>query len=724
MKKPNLSRSLAHPVASRAAAAVLAGLLLMSSVPAAALAEAADTAQQVVATQQQPQDQGTAVATDAKGTADASATPDAAAATGQTAASGAVAANGANASTDANATAGAATTDAATTDAAAIDANTTTDAATTDATATTDVAAATTSAIADAKASTPTSDAIAASGQGTDAPKKSVKSDENTKKRTWDDYNGGGSSDGLVTAVKGIVTTIGDAVGQQYGSAAVSLLGVLTQDDAAQYTCNDIMHKLYDVENQISGVSSQVYNLQNSLENFQAESFYRDDMRQIDGFKELLCKDGDGVRQGLITLNNALNEYKELDENGNPTDTACSLETPVERMPQEARDAAMSLINQFNSMAAQYTNKDSVAGTEFVLAGAITDHDNNFINDYFNLLNKRFNWDVESFSAKQDFLVMLAQMYVNAYSIENAELRLQIANAKTAGEDTAALENRLASLAERAARVKVALFGEDGNSGFAADASAKGNTATCYVTGQTFDLGTYACVSAYSPSCFEGAYAEGTKGRADKCASSWSANSTFTTDQVVQMVSRLNAMKKAGCAPKKSDGSEADGILEEMEAIGFKNVKTDGNEQSTTWNERLPSHKGYPRGGGGTVSNRFVELGDPNQQSLLPDKNEFHLGNRLTNSGDYVLTNVTKPRADAGSKTVIFSPTGEGAYRAYCAYGDVVNVKTGEVIKDQLLYVLHNETVSTSSFLSTLEYYAFGTLRLGTTDPSIDAIKN
>lgn len=689
----------AKPVSQRAIAAVLAGLMLMSTVPAQAIAEEIQDAQAVVAAQ---------TATD--GTEEVSqptATDTTAAADQQT--------------TDTTAADTTSATDAGpltpTCGSDAIDASTAAAAAAAS------LAAAEEKAAADAK-DTKTDDAKddakddKAADKKDDTSKDSVNSDSSTKTRTWSSYNGGGATDSAINTLKGLASAIGDVIGQKYGSGAVALIGVLTQDNSAKYTNNDIMYKLYDMENQISGVSTQVYNLQNSFSNFEAESFYRSDMKELRGYRDLLCRDGGGVQQGLAELNDTLNKFKELDENGKTTDVACSLETPAERMPDDARKAAEGVISRLDRLANSYTNRPNVAGTEYVLSDAITSRSNNFVNDYFDLLSRKYNFDVESFPARQDFIAMLGQMYVSAYTITSASLRLQIADGKANGFNTSGLESELAALSDRAGRVKEALFGEDGNSGFLAQTVANGKTVKCYVNGQTYNVGTYACLSAYTPAPFENAYAEGIVRRADYCASSWNVNSTFTSDQVVQMVNQLKAMKANGTAPKKSDGTEVDGILEEMEAIGFKNVKTDGNEQNTTWNERLSGHKGYSTWDGYKVFNRFVELGDPNQQNLLPDAEEFHLGDRLEGSSDYVITNVTKPRMKAGSRGAGFD---RGGYQAYCAYGDVVNVKTGALIKDQLLYVLHNECEK-QGYVSTLEYYAFGTLRLGTTDPSISAI--
>ena len=119
------------------------------------------------------------------------------------------------------------------------------------------------------------------------------------------------------------------------------------------------------------------------------------------------------------------------------------------------------------------------------------------------------------------------------------------------------------------------------------------------------------------------------------------------------------------------------------------------------------------------VSTRAVELGDSSQSTIVPEEDEFHLGTRLTNSGDWVITNVTRARCSAGGQSVCTGFGSNVTHHAYCAYGDVVNVKTGEVKKDQLLYAIRVTSYSVGSFNCDLEYYAFGVLAPGTTSASL-----
>lgn len=692
MKKPNLNRNLAHPVARRAVAAVLAGLMLVSSVPAAAMAEAADTAQQVVATQAQQQSQDQA-ATDATATTDAQATTDAAT----------------NATTD---------TTAATPTSDAIAA-----------TQVSDQGAAASSSVA-ALASIGEIDSVEKLDAAADAIEaaapQNVKLDAGTttdtgKSQPWSDSNGPTAVDDNITAVKQLFSFAGSVISGNTGDAITALLGFGTKP--VEYSNNQLMHSLFDMENQISSLSSQVYQFQSNFNAALAELKLDSALGKIDGFNNYLCKDGEGFKYALALLDQKLPGFCELDENGNPTTTPCSLTTPAQRMPQEARDLVRSAVEYMNNKAKEICNADSAANVEQVLARRICDSDNNVVKAQFDSLDNAYNWDQETFEPKKEFLGWIGQMYMNAYVAESITLNLKLAESDASQADS--VRQDLDNLAKRAAAVNDALYGDNG---FIKRAEPQAeNQVTCYVNGQSYAKGTYAKVSAYKQACFEQAYADGKPNDADKVASNWSVDSTFTADQLCEMIKRFNIMKNAGLAPSLDDsGTKADDVVEEMAAMGFKNVKTTGDEEGTTWAARLAKHKGWEKhvfNNGGkyaSLTNRSIELGDPSQQNLIKEESEFHVGERITNSEDWVVTKVKKARVDAGSGWVL------SHYKNYACYGEVVNVKTGEKRDDQLLYVLSNYNPESAigfcdwHYTSTLEYYAFGALRLGTEDATIN----
>ena len=571
------------------------------------------------------------------------------------------------------------------------------------------------------------------------AAKDAAKSDTSkagvTTVTKWEDYNGGKTSDTTIGVAKKLVEVIGGAIAKKPGDVAKAILGLIKANvNNTEYTTNQIMHQLYDMENQISGVSTQVYNLQSSLDTFKSELFSRNSFAAIKGFRDLLASDTTGVKAALSQMVETLSQYKEVDGD-KTTDTTCSLTTDVDRLPEKARAAVKEIISNVEQESSTYTSK-SLENVEYTLYNSVCSNEaGNLVKDYFNLLNNTYNWDVQTFDAKQKFIAHLAQMYTNAYMFASAKLSMERADAKAAGKSTKFIDGKIQNLSYRAAAFKEALFGKDGKGGFYALTLQNGNKVYNYVNKQSYDTGTYANVAAYGSvndtnevstrNTFEQAYVHGDTKTLDHVAANWNVKSGFTTNQIVEMVNRLNALKSAGLAAKKSDGTVVDGVLEEMATLGFKTVKTDGNDKDTTWKGHLAGYDGYkdkiPLIGlvYNKVSTRAVELGDSSQSTIVPEEDEFHLGTRLTNSGDWVITNVTRARCSAGGQTVCTGFGSNVTHHAYCAYGDVVNVKTGEVKKDQLLYAIRVTSYSVGSFNCDLEYYAFGVLAPGTTSASL-----
>ena len=684
--KDQKTNKYARPVSQRAIAAVLAGLMLMSTVPAQAIAEEIQDAQAVVAAQ---------TATD--GTEEVSQPT--------------------------------ATTD--------------NDQATTD-----DTAGVTSDLIADAAEAVPelasigtvdSMDKLEAAADAIRSATPEEKKLDNTAatsneasgsaaKRPWSDYNGPTSTDDTIGAIKQLFAFAGALGSGKYGEAITAVLGFSTKP--VEYSNNQLMHQLFDMENQISSLSNQVYEFQSNFNTAITQLNLDSALSKIDGFKEFLCNDGEGFKKALAFLDQELPKYCELDENGGTTTTPCSLSTPAQRMPEQAQLLLSKTVEYMDSSAREICGNDSsTVNIEQVLYRRICNGDSNVVKAQFDALDNSYNWDQETFATKKEFLAWMGQMYMNAYVAENIVLNYRLATCNPS--DKGNVCEALNRLGERATAVSEALYGENG---FIKRAEPQGeNKVLCYINGQTYDKGTYAKVSAYKQACFEQAYADGRPDDADKVTTSWSVDSTFSSSQLCEMIKRFNAMKAAGLAPTlEGTDQKADDVVEEMEAMGFKNVKTTGDEEGTTWAARLAKHEGWEnRAGSWTTSdgnkgakyasltNKFIELGDPSQNNEIKEESEFHVGARITDSENWVITNVKRPRVDGGSAWF------GSHYKTYACYGEVVNVKTGEKIDDQLLYVLCNYNEEPAfmwcnwNYTSTLEYYAFGALRLGTVDATI-----
>ena len=701
------------PMRCRALAAVLAGLMLMSFVPSRALAEAADEAQATPVSQQDSASSDASAQATATEAAPAAADNDSA--DSQQTAGSAQTADGQQTTDGQQMTDGQQTTDGqrtadsqgasdqnsgtvASSDSGSIDSNESLAPAT---------SAISASAPQNVKVNSAESNATETSDSGTSAP--------------WSDYNGPTSTDDTVSAVKQLFSFVGAVWSGKTGDAITAVLGFSTKP--VSYSNNQLMHQLWDMENQVTALSSQVYQFQSSFNTALAELKKESAFSKIDGFNNYLSKDGTGLKYALATLNNELPKYYELDADGNVTTTPCSLTTSVDRMPAQAREIVKNVASYLDKQAQSTCGASNTENVEQVLARRICDSDNNLVKAQFDALDNTYNWDEETFATKKEFLAWIGQMYMNAYVAESIVLNAKLADSESWQADS--IRQELKNLGDRAAAVSEALYGDNG---FIKRAEPQGeNQVTCYVNNKTYTKGTYAKVSAYKRECFEQAYADGKPDDADKVATSWSVDSTFSADELCEMISRFNALKNAGLAPTlEGSDTKAEDVVQEMAAVGFKNVETAGNEEGTTWASRLSAYKGWQDhmvgsdvGKYASLTNVCVELGDPNQTNQINEESEFRMGERLTNSEDWVVTKVKRARVDGGSAWW------GSHYKTYACYGEVVNIKTGRKIDDQLLYVLKNYNPDGAwspcnwHYTSTLEYYAFGALRLGTEDATI-----
>ncbi len=722
MKNQKATNKYAMPVRQRAVAAVLAGLMLMSTVPAQAIAEEIQDAQATVAAQ-------TATAGTEEVSQPTASTDDAAAADLQ--------GTRGDASGDQQVVGVQSVKQISDEEQAAI-------ASSIGAGAKLEAAASAVAALSPSDEANVTSDDLAiagALGEAT-ADKATDNSANSSNDNRWrNNSNAKTSAQRNMECASGLFKMVGGGIGKKPGDVLTALIGLATIKDANDITTNQLMDELCDMEMSISELNQQVGDLTQNIGRMDDRNSYQACADTVRGTDELLVGD-DGSVLGVLKLASAkLAEYKELDVDGNETDRACSLDTPVELIPAQAYKDLLGIFDEANKRAGEATSLGSIAGVEQAYYQLICNRsdsvnaERNIVSSYFNYLSRVFNWDVESFSTKQQFLARLSQKYINAYAVESAIIRLKIASNKGLGIDTAALEQQLDSLTARAKKVGEALFGEDGNSGFSAQARPVGeNKVKCYVNGKTYDKGTYARVSAYPKAAFWDAYKTGTDKSLDTMSTNWNVSSGFSANDIREMVYRLNGnnssgtrvvgMNECGVAPTVGEGDSAHAatnIVEEMEAVGFKNVDTSGDEEGTTLKSLLSSVsnvRGYDNGL--SIPYKTLDLSDTSKGRILPNLGGYSVGNRL-DASKWVVTNVTRCKDDAGSSHNVFELNRFGAY---CARGQLVNIETGEILDNNVLYCLRADFRLTWSGAvvgasMSFEYYPFGVLAPGTTDASI-----
>lgn len=274
------------------------------------------------------------------------------------------------------------------------------------------------------------------------------------------------------------------------------------------------------------------------------------------------------------------------------------------------------------------------------------------------------------------------------------------------------------------------------------------------VTGKSYNTNSYSRISAFDTSSFANAYGERD---AEKTAVP-SQNSTFTLADLQEMYRRFsdndtkfpeqdrpsfttknyNVDTNNAVVAEKGETKVASNIDEEMQAYGFKTIRTDECNASNnkTWGNVLN------RMGSFTVKgdkiNSFTELGNASNKRIcdyISDTGNYKFGQRLTNSNDWVVVSTEGNFVAPRNK--------DSHYHDKALYGTVFNYKTGEVKDKQLLFLLATDyeafhdappwytyifppvglsllgASSTYRWHAKVEFYGFGTYNLGTTNADV-----
>lgn len=701
--KDQKTNKYARPVSQRAIAAVLAGLMLMSTVPVQAIAEEIQDAQAVVAAQ---------TATDGTEEVSQPIAADAAAADQQT--------------TDANAT------DQQNTGSQEVQA--VTDDMKVDASAEALLASGSAVAKKDAEAQKEEGKKDEADETLGDEAAKRFKKVTNYSAEAAADLLGKVPYDLITNTLKILGETSKGAdkmSGYGVGTTALGIAMGILQDvnKKANYSSAQIMQEIFATETKVDEVSRQIDKLSDDLKSFENSSYMQNDERDLRGLEDVLKK----APEFLGRLDEELQNYPALDDNGKETDQSCSLETPMENWPDGARAAVAKIAKEINQYSVNQSGKSMVTLTnnlrQMICAKS------SLISHYYASIDEGYNWEPETYADKKDYLTRMGMAYINAHLLANVVVRAGVLS-----DDEGANDRNLRALCEGADQVQATLFGttdSDGNfheSNFlkATHADENSDTVKCLINGKSYKKGTYARVEAYDSGCFFNAYREHD---AKTMRTSWNPGNEFSAYDVSKMAKRLLNMSESK-RPKIGDNAVGS-ILEEMEAMGFKNMingyahqgdgqETDaGDRNKLCWASKLGS-----LGLSGCVSlgtkrwntkDYYEEIGNPKASLLVKENCDYKLGKRLENSSDWIVTDARGTLADGGNSCDLRVKLSFGRSRenCYARYGTVVNVRSGEIRTNQLLYVLYTERTLSYIDRSYLDYYAFGELRLGTEDPSI-----
>ncbi len=292
---------------------------------------------------------------------------------------------------------------------------------------------------------------------------------------------------------------------------------------------------------------------------------------------------------------------------------------------------------------------------------------------------------------------------------------------------------------------------------------------------RTYSLDNYALTAAYDETCFAKAYVTG---YFNQLTNSWKPTCSFTEDELQTMVKRLNALP-ASLRPTititNADGTKTtrpvENIAEEMEAIGFKTqnptsqfkkqlltVETSvqqakeekiiGNKNSALWANNgsttdvwatvsvadatkevdrysdeahnwnyFFTEFGYKvaRVGNKKVRLQYAHDLSDGKTSLISN---VDMGNTVSDPQNYIVLSVN----DAKGTTSKWGGSGYGNDRTTMVagrWGTVFNLKTGAVVKNQLLYAVEMQVpvlpwLKSETDAIRVDYYPFGVLNVDT----------
>lgn len=414
------------------------------------------------------------------------------------------------------------------------------------------------------------------------------------------------------------------------GFTIVGFLGVFVMDllpqETQMYTVDDVMNKLDEMDKKIDTVETTVKTINVKLDEQAGSTAWHSQLNTYTNLKSLLCSTTtSNIFQGM---DNVLGKYNELDENGKETDKACSRSTSISRMPKEAIDALEEYLKGIDNNAKNKGFQTGIGGAYTALHNLLLTGDSlssNILDTYYEYVNTRYNWDVETKAAKRAFLASFMIMYNNAYALYSAELSIQLYRANGNVGATEAVNVQMKELQEYANDISRVLYGEvnweqlrkdypgkDVTSSYDREITVtdidtekllKDNpgktvneviqekylTASKYMTAatdtdytevkfiatdasrqRTYSINSYALGAAYDESCFAAAYVSC---RADQANNNWKPVCSFELDELRTMTARLNALP-ASMRPTitDSDGTTrpVETIVEEMQALGFK----------------------------------------------------------------------------------------------------------------------------------------------------------
>ena len=414
------------------------------------------------------------------------------------------------------------------------------------------------------------------------------------------------------------------------GFTIVGFLGVFVMDllpkETSIYSIDDVMNKLDSMNNKLDTVETTVNTINVKLDEQSGRQAWQSESNTYTNLKSLLCSQTTSdIFQGM---DNVLGKYMELDADGKTTTTPCSRSTSISRMPKEAIDALDTYLGYVDGNARNKGFETGIASAYTALRNILvpgTADSSNILDIYYEYVNTKYNWDVETKAAKRAFLASFMVMYNNAYALYSAKLGIELYRAQGNDAKLEGVNVAMKELQSYSDDITTVLYGkvdwaklrEDypgETRQSSADATITANdidtakllndnpgktfndvvqekylTTSSYIKAatdtdssevkfiatdsarqRTYSTSSYAFSAAYDESCFAWAYVTGID---TQIKNTWKPTNSFELDELRTMANRLNNLPSS-MRPTITDSSgktrPVESITDEMEALGFK----------------------------------------------------------------------------------------------------------------------------------------------------------
>ena len=241
--------------------------------------------------------------------------------------------------------------------------------------------------------------------------------------------------------------------------AAVTFINVFDHDETeTTYSINDVMNKLDKLEQTVNGISANTSVIALSLQEMENSSDYREFASKLNNLHTYMS--GKQMTSLISNLQDKLGKIDTKDGSGK-----CSLATPLEDMPEDAITLVRTFVTYGNKYARLQAGKSSAeeALNELytMIVGSTAYHDIKLTDAYFKYTENFYNWESETYTARQAFIATISQMWLNAYMVANADFALQAYDNKTASEyEQAAIKTDADVMQENTQTVMSNLYGD------------------------------------------------------------------------------------------------------------------------------------------------------------------------------------------------------------------------------------------------------------------------